>query len=92
MIWAVRGMEWEDYMEEKSSLTPFLLILNNPLKYIDPLGLWPWGLPGKGDAIKNGPSWVDYYLPGLSDSQKTDLVNQVVDEIGWGDVTSGSGK
>jgi len=63
---------------------------DNPVNLIDPYGLWPFGLPGKGDAIQNGPSWVNYYLPSLTEAQKENLVNEVVDEIGWGDITSGT--
>jgi len=59
------------------------------LAYTDPLGLWPFGLPGKGSALKNGPSWVDYYLPGLSDPQKTNLVEKAVDGLRWSDIFKG---
>jgi RHS repeat-associated protein len=62
---------------------------NDPVNCIDPWGLWPLGLPGKRDALKNGSFWVDYYLPGLNKSQQQKIVNEVVDELGWKDVKDG---
>ncbi|NDY43315.1 RHS repeat-associated core domain-containing protein [Dissulfurirhabdus thermomarina] len=70
----------------------FAYVQNNPVNFTDPYGLWPFGLPGKSDALKNGSSWVDYYLPGMDKTQQQKIVNEVVDELGWKDVKNGLNK
>ena len=57
---------------------------------MDPLGLWPFALPGRSNALENGSSWVNYYLPGLSVNQQKQIVKEVVNELKWKDVRTGA--
>jgi RHS repeat-associated protein len=67
-------------------INTYVYVNDNPVNYIDPYGLWPFGLPGKGDALKNGPSWVDSYVPGLTHEQRDQLTKDGIDTLGWGDL------
>ncbi len=60
----------------------------NPIIFYDPYGLWPFGLPGRDKADEHGPAWCEYYLPELSPTERDDLVKDILDELGWGDITS----
>jgi RHS repeat-associated protein len=78
-----------DPIGQSGGISLYRYARNNPLRYVDPYGLWPFGLPGRGTAEKNAPSWVDRYVPELTDSERDKLVTDALDEFGWGDVNEG---
>ncbi|MHB1167440.1 MAG: RHS repeat-associated core domain-containing protein, partial [Carboxydocellales bacterium] len=67
---------WNGTLAQPNTLNPYPYVLNNPLKYVDPLGLSPqtgrWGgdTQGTGNPVVNSPSqnqsWGDKIKPGAS--------------------------
>ncbi|MBQ0775872.1 MAG: RHS domain-containing protein [Gammaproteobacteria bacterium] len=67
-------------------------VLGNPLMRVDISGLWPLGLPGKSDALENGPAWVKYYVPCAGDAEAAQITKEAVGALGWKDVKKGISK
>ncbi len=78
-----------DPMWELAGPNLYLYASLNPTGQIDYYGLWPFGLPGRGTAEKNAPGWVDRYVPDLTDKERDKLIDDALDEFGWGDVDKG---
>ena len=60
----------------------------NPLRYTDPFGLWPFGLPGKSQAQAQGPGQLQKLVPDLTSQEAKQVSNDAIDKLGWSDVST----
>jgi len=56
----------------------------DPMNSIDPLGLWPFGLPGKGAAITQIQNALQG--EGLSNQQAANIARDIANEAGYSDI------
>jgi len=71
-------------------LNGYSYVRNNPLKWVDPLGLWPWYLdkPTEQQA-QNAQDLLQKYVPNLSDKEASQIINDSIDEASTGDFARG---
>ena len=71
-------------------LNGYSYVRNNPLKWVDPLGLWPWYLdkPTEQQA-QNAQDLLQKYVPNLSDKEAKQIINDSIDEASTGDFARG---
>jgi RHS repeat-associated protein len=64
----------------------YIYVLNNPLSNIDPLGLWPFGMPGKANAQQQLPGVLHQLAPSLTSDETSRISEDIINKLSWGDV------
>ena len=67
-------------------INTYAYALSNPLSNIDPLGLWPFGMPGKADAQKQLPGLLHQLVPSLTADETSQTSQDIIAKLGWGDI------
>jgi RHS repeat-associated protein len=64
----------------------FIYALGNPIANIDPLGLWPFGMPGKSQARNQLPGVLLQLVPSLTHDESDRIAEDAIGALSWGDV------
>ena len=60
----------------------------NPISYVDPFGLWPFGMPGKQDAQAQLPGILTRLVPTLSTPQAQQVSSDSIKLLSWSDISA----
>jgi RHS repeat-associated protein len=76
----------EDPMRFVDDPSPYFYVNNDPTDYIDMLGLWPLGMPGKDKVAGKLPEFLTKLFPSLTPAEIRQLTKDAIDELNWHDV------